>query len=367
MLENAGIEVTQFVKDSKEIDKLAFWGKAAMLTRIPYNKKIYGELVSYVQKLKPDVAHIHNIFPLLSPAVYTALNHAAIPVVQTHHNFRMLCPNGLFFCNGAICEDCGTDFSASYRKKCVKRNKIISYLYAKSIEKGWKTGAFVNHITLHIALNRFFAKKLISKGIPYENIRICRNFVFNFADKVTSKKPYFLFLGRLSVEKGLFTLLEAAREIKYTVKIAGTGSLEEKIRQYIVRNNCTNIELLGFVSGKRKMELIEKSLALIIPSQWHENFPISAVEALSRGTPVIACQIGGLPEIVSHGRNGYLFQAGNKAELIILLERIASSPELCMRLAKRALNDAKEKLSSEGHLTLLVDIFNEAISKFQQK
>ena len=185
LLKKAGFEVTQFVKDNQEIDKLAFWGKATMLTRIPYNKKVYGELVSFVKKLKPDVAHIHNIFPLFSPAVYAALNHAGIPVVQTHHNFRMLCPNGLFFCGGKICENCGLDFKASYKKKCVRGNKIFSYLYAKAISKGWETGSFVNHITLHIALNRFFANKLIRSGIPNENIRICGNFVINFADKVT--------------------------------------------------------------------------------------------------------------------------------------------------------------------------------------
>lgn len=365
LLESGGHKVGRFTRDSTAINGFSWAKKARMLAGIPNNCAIGGGVQAAIRRFRPDVAHVHNVFPMLSPAVYTALHRAGVPVVQTHHNFRVLCPNGLFFTDGRVCESCLNSLSACIRKKCIKGSRILSGLYARAIFRGWRRRVFTRDIALHIALNPFFAQKLARGGIPESAIRVCGNFVSTFADRAAGKEGYFLYLGRLSPEKGLLTLLEAARRVHASVKVAGTGPMEKEIRRYIADNHLGRVELLGFVKGERKSELVRKSLAVVIPSEWYENFPISAVEAQALGTPVIASRIGGLPEIVAHGKTGYLFQPGNTAELTGLLERMGAAPDLVRQMSVQSLQRAKALFSPETHLQRLLEIYEEAVQRTQ--
>ena len=360
LLEAAGHAVCQFARDSTSIDGLSLYGKIAMLRRIPQNPSVDKEVLSTVNQFHPDVAHVHNIFPLLSPSVYAALRKAGVPVVQTHHNFRVLCPNGLFFNHGRICEACLESLTACCKNRCVKGSRILSALYARAIYRGWQAGAFSSDITMHIALNPFFKAKLTNGGVPPEAIRVCGNFVSSFSDQTAVKENYFLFLGRLSTEKGLFTLLQASRQTMATIKIAGTGPLYTEIARFIEQHGLKNVELLGFVDGDRKIDLIRKSIAVVIPSQWYENFPIAGVEAQAQGTPVLASRIGGMPSVVAHGESGYLFEPGNEGELAGLLNKLAGSPELVRQLSDQSLQRAKSLFTPEIHCRRLLEIYAEA-------
>ena len=362
LLEEEGHHVIQFTKDSRDIDRLSLPARAAMLYRIPWNRKAGREIIAYAKKTRPDVAHVHNIFPLLSPAIYTALSSTGIPIVQTHHNFRALCPNGLFFTGGNVCEECGNGFSHCYIKKCMKNSRLVSYLYAKAIAGAWEKKVFTRDITRHIALNRFFAEKLTVRGIPADRIRICGNFVSEFVEQAQPRDSFFLFLGRLSREKGLFTLLEAAKKTKKKIRIAGTGPLENRIKQYLSQHYLPHVKLIGFVGGRQKAALLNKCLALIIPSRCYDNFPISALEAQAAGSPVIASRTGGLPEIVVEGETGFLFQPGSAGELASLLERLGDDPRLAQRLAEQAALHARLRFGPRKHLASLEEIYREAIS-----
>lgn len=361
LLASAGHQVSLFARDSSTIGDLNAAGKLWMLIRIPWNRSVIDDLHKAIHRFRPDVVHVHNVFPLLSPAVYDAFYSAGVPVVQTHHNFRVLCANGLFFVNGRLCEECLEDSKACIKHKCVRGSRILSGLYARAIGLGWRRRAFTRSITLHVALNPFFADKLVDGGIPENAIRVCGNYISSFSEKVFNKEDYFLYLGRLSPEKGLFTLIEATRQVRTKMKIAGTGPMERELRNYIESHNLNHVELLGFVSGKRKVELIGKSLALVMPSEWYENFPIAAVEAQALGTPILASEIGGLPAVVDNGETGYLFRPGHASELADLMNRLNNTPDLVRRLSAQALQTAKVRFSPENHLRCLLEIYAEAI------
>lgn len=356
-----GHEVELFSADSGETVDYTFARKAMALMQIPYSFVEARRLERLVRRLKPDVAHIHNVFPILSPSVYQTLRRCRIPVVQTIHNFRFLCPNGLFFTHGHVCRECTTaGFRAAVRYRCVRDSRVISALYAAAIGLAWRTGNLPGSIDRYVALNKFGADLLSGNGIPQERIRICGNFVWDFAPTPPTKKPYFLYLGRLSPEKGLRTLMAAIkRTTGIALRIAGTGPLEAELRDYASGELADRVTFSGFVTGESKNSLVAQAIATIVPSEWYENFPISVVESLAAGTPVIASRIGGLPEMIEHGSSGMLVEAGNVDELATAISMLAANEGVRKRMSAAALASARSRFGPESHYEQLIGIYNE--------
>lgn len=362
LLEAHGHTVSQFTRASADIAKMTLPERAASLIRIPGNARSARELAVVVEREKPDVAHVHNVFPLLSPSVYSTLRQQGIPVVQTLHNFRFLCPNGLFFTRGNICEQCQErGFFAAVRNRCLRGSLTVSLLYATAIRFAWRSGNLPNNIDRYIALNQFVAAKLVKGGVPQDRIRICGNFVERFAESPSSKKGYVLYLGRLSHEKGIMTLLTAMERLPHMrLVIAGTGPLEADLRAHARNHPNLNITFAGFMVGPEKDRLIREALALVVPSEWYENFPVSVVESLAQGTPVVASRIGGLPEMVTHGETGLLFTPGNVEELARCLATLVDDPTATTRMASTALASAIDRFSPDAHYRQLLDIYRDA-------
>ena len=364
LLEDAGHEVMAFTRASQSIDAWPAKQKLGLLFDIPRNREAAAQLQRLVRRRKPDVAHVHNLFPLLSPAIYEALAAAGIPAVQTHHNYRSLCPNGLFYIDGRICTHCRRGFHHAVVRRCVRRSRLISLLYAGAIHRAWKRGLFRHGIGIHIALNRFFARQLQQAGIPENRVRICANFVTAFATSVGRKEDDFLYLGRLSSEKGLTTLIEAVQRAGVKLKIAGTGPLENKLKAQAARLSPNQVSFLGYVNGQRKLDLIRRSCFTVVPSECFESFGLSAAESLAGGTPVIASRIGGLPEVVADGVTGFLFTPGDAGELAARLRQVRQDPAIAPQMGGQALRQARENLSPEVHARRLAAIYQEAIARF---
>lgn len=332
--------------------------------QIPWNPGVAQRLVNVVRKYRPDIVHVHNVFPLLSPSVYQALSKSGVPVVQTVHNYRFFCPNGLFYINGRVCEACQEkDYWEAVRNRCMHGSIATSALYASAVAWGWHSGTFHSCIDQHIALNAFVAGKLMAAGIPKEKIRVCGNFVSDFAEVPAAKKHYALYLGRLSAEKGLPTLLAAARLVpELPLKIAGTGPLELDLRQSIDEPGMDHIKLIGYIAGETKRHLIAEALCTVVPSEWYENFPLSVVESLALGTPVIASRIGGLPELIEDGHTGLLFPAGNVEVLAECLHRMSCSVSDTDEMAANALITARERFSPQRHFEQLFAIYTDTVA-----
>lgn len=364
LLEAHGHEVLQFTADSRNIDKMPLGAKVLSYLQIPWNYKEAGRLDAYLKKQKPDIAHVHNVFPILSPSIYAALKRNNILIVQTVHNYRVLCPNGLFFTGGRVCEACRTGgFKFAVWNRCMHGSISTSALYALAISRGWRDGGFVNLIDCFIALNQFTANKLSEAGIPEEKIAICGNFIVNFAETPTAKKDYTLFLGRLSPEKGLKTLLIAARLVQdLRIKIAGSGPFEEELRVALRDPSLKHVEFLGYITGDRKRHLLSEAVCSVFPSECYETFGLTIIESMALGTPIVASLIGGIPEIVEHGKNGLLFKTGDPSNLAECLKAMFQDPQAAQEMSLFALKNARERFSPDRHLKDLMAIYASVLS-----
>ncbi len=376
LLEAHGHEVVAWTADSKDVPVLR---RAPAFLRIPYTAPQARALARLVERDRPDIAHVHNVFPLLSPSVYAALKGCGVPVVQTIHNYRFLCPNGLFFTHGEVCEQCTTrGYFSAVRRRCVRDNYATSALYAAAVARAWRSGNLPENIDRYVALSRFAADKLISRGVPSSRVRVCGNFVedpsappastslpasSSLPASPTPRGSYFLYLGRLSAEKGLWTLLEALRDAPdVTVKIAGHGPLEDGMRAWALAHLARPPELLGFVSGEAKRRLVREARGTIVPSECYENFPLVAAESLALGTPVIASRIGALPEMVDHGETGLLFEPGDFRSLAACMRKLAGMGwSRFEAMALRSAERARVRFGADAHYHRLLAIYEELV------
>ena len=363
LLEKHGHVVHQFSKHSKDIHTYPIYKKIKSYLDIPSNKTTLTELNKCIQEFKPDVAHVHNVFPLISTSAYSALKSKNVPVVQTIHNFRFLCPNGIFFTHGHICEECQKySWYKSILNKCMRNNYLTSFLYASAISRAWKNDIIPGGIDQFIALTDFTKQKLIRAGIPENRISICGNYVQKIADKICEKENYILYFGRLSQEKGIFTLLDAMRSLPdIQLKVAGSGPQEAQIIAKIQKNKLNNVELIGFIQGQKKLDLISKATGTIVPSQCYDNFPTSVIESMSLGTTVIASKIGGLPHMIKNGVTGILFEPGNPDSLATSIQKLVSDPATINIMSQQALEVAHRQFSTDKHFTQLMDIYEKSI------
>ncbi len=361
LLRSAGVEVIPYEKHSSAINDLSVAGKAVGFLQIPFNRGVYREVRSILQDHRVDVAHVHNVFPLISPSVYHAIADEGVPIAQTVHNYRPLCPNGQFFRAGAICERCTEkSFLEAVKGRCVRKNYATSIMYAAAVYDGWRKNGYWSRIDRYIALNHFVSDRLINEELPLQRIAVLPNYVDVIADDVSDKREYVLYLGRLSPEKGLFTLLEAAQRVPdVPVIIAGEGPLYNDLAAQIEQRGIANVVLRGYVAGAEKAELLMHAACLIVPSLWYENCPISVLEALSCGTGLVVSRIGGLPELVREEDTGYLFEPGDAVGLAELMQRCSHDQSLARGLGEAALIDARLRFSAEVHLEGLMTIYNQ--------
>jgi glycosyltransferase involved in cell wall biosynthesis len=299
--------------------------------RIIYNFEAKKKFQKLINDFQPDIIHIHNIYHQISPSILDTAKKSGIPVVMHLHDYKLICPNYQLFVNGEICEACKPQrYYKCTQKKCLKNSRTKSLLATIEIylhNSVWKI--YKRNINLFIAPSVFMKQKITEFGWPADKIKVIINpfspeLNINKNEEAVPEENYLLYFGRLSKEKGLTTLLEAAVATNSQLKFAGHGPEEENLKKY-TQDKKIDAEFLGFKEGKELLKIILKAKTVIIPSLWYENMPLSLLEALSLGKLVIASNIGGIPEIIKDGENGLLFKPGNISDLIAkikLLETI---------------------------------------------
>lgn len=368
LLEQRGHQVILFTADNREIERYTCLQKIGFFPRTLFSVRTYRDLRQIAAREKPDIAHVHNVFPLLSPSVYIALNQSGVPIVQTIHNYRFMCLNGLFLREGRICEHCKSGkFFSGFRFKCYRDSHLLSGLYAIAIGYHRRWGTF-KRIDRFIALSAFSAEQLVESGVAVPSkISILEHFLpaplpeyrrNNFAD------PYVCYVGRLSHEKGIFTLLEALRRMQgLQLKILGTGPLSEEIKSYIRDHQLNNIELLGFVNGDEKYRILHGALCCVVPSECYEHFPLAVLESAAVGIPIVASRIGGLPKIVSEGETGFLFTPGSSGELRDKLELLMVKSETALLMGQQARQLSETRYSADVHYEALINIYQQVAGR----
>jgi len=366
LLEKYGHLVFMYTRDNDETDTYGPLRKFVFFLTSFFSLRTYREIRAIVRRFRPDVAHVHNVFPLITPAVYWALKREGVPVIQTVHNFRFMCANGLFFRDGHPCELCKTGRTWNgVRYRCYRDSIPLSALYSgiialHRVARTWR------QIDRFIALNAFTAGKLVEGGITgKERIRVLGNFALDIGQTpgdFEKRAPYVLFIGRLSHEKGVGVLIDAAAQVpELGVKIAGDGPLEAELKARAA--GLPNVEFLGRVEGERKFQLLREARAVIFPSVCYENFSLVLLEALSVGTPIIASQLGGLPTILHEGADSLLFAPGDAGALVERLRQALEQPEYMLQLGQRGLKVTLPEYTESRHYQSLTDLQAEVMEK----
>jgi glycosyltransferase involved in cell wall biosynthesis len=366
LLEQKGHDVIFYTADNLEIKQYNAKQKICFFPGTVFSQATYRRLLQIVDQEKPDIAHIHNVFPLLSPAVYLALSHSSIPIVQSIHNYRLMCINGLFLRNGNVCERCKNgNFFSGLRFKCYKNSHLLSGLYAMTIGLHRCLGTF-ERIDRFIASTRFVAEKLAESGVAKKSkISILGNFLpepLPEYGKPDLQNPYAVYVGRLSQEKGIITLLHLFRDMtNLRLKVIGSGPLLEEIKAYISLHDLQNIELLGHVNEEVKFETLRGAICCVLPSECYEVFPITVLESAAVGTPIVASRIGSLATLVPEGKTGLLFSPGDSADLRAKLERLLAEPELATYMGQQARLWLETEHTPESHYEELMRIYQQVM------
>jgi glycosyltransferase involved in cell wall biosynthesis len=362
LLERHGDEVLLYSRHNDEIKEFGAFEKANFFPQTVYSWKSSNEIADVVHSFRPDVAFVHNVYPLLSPSVYHKLHSLGVPAVQVLHNFRPFCPNGFYYTQGQICEACKDgNYLNAIRKRCYKDSYALSALYALTLGSNRLAG-MVNKISGFICLTEFFKIKMQQAGVPDSKLFVRPNFVY--APPLTANGNdagnYAIYMGRLSPEKGCWTLIHAFEQMpQVPLKILGTGPLEQELKDYARQKGMTNVQFLGFKSGDEKWQLLRNSLCLVVPSEWYENFPVTVLEAFMAAKPVVASRMGGLPYIVEEGQSGLLFEAGKASELAQRIQSLVDDPAGAVRMGACGRRLSETKYGPEQGYSNLMKVFSQ--------
>ncbi|MGG6293734.1 glycosyltransferase family 4 protein [Leptolyngbya sp. AN02str] len=363
LLKKMGHQVSRYEESNHQIDKLNPLDVAA---RTVWSTKAYQVLMHQLTEQAHDIVHVQNFFPLISPSIYYAAQKKKVPVVQTLRNYRLLCPNALFFRDGQVCEDCmGKSIPwPGVINSCYKESFSASGVVATMLTVHRAMRTWTEMVDVYVALTHFACKKFIEGGIPQDKIVVKPNFVDPDPGQEVEKEDFAIFVGRLSVEKGIDTLIQAWQQLgkRISLKIVGEGPLEDQVIQ-ASQHSSSSIEWLGRKPLNEVYDLIGKAKVLIFPSKWYETFGRVAVEAFAKGTPVIASKLGAIAEIVDHGRTGFHFHPGDSADLARQVDWALNHPEQLTAMGHEARAEFEAKYTAQANYHKLIEIYDLARSQ----
>ncbi len=334
------------------------WEQAKAAANTIYSRSSKQWVRAEIASFSPDVVHVHNFFPLLSPSVYYACREAGVPVVQTLHNYRLLCPAGSFFRQGKVCEDClGKNVPwPGVVHSCYRGSKAGTAVVATMLSVH-QVQTWTSMIDTYVALTEFARQKFIQGNFPAEKITVKPNFVYPDPKQGNGRGGYALFVGRLWPDKGIETLLKAWEIVggRLPLKIVGDGLLAQQVAEAVER--VPGVEWLGRRPTAEVHELMGEATFLVFPSEWYETFGLVAIEAFAKGTPVVAANIGALAEIVESGRTGLHFRPGDPEALAAQVTWVLTHPTQVAQMRREARAEFEAKYTAERNYKMLMAIY----------
>lgn len=360
----------EFFPESKETRKGSL-KQVKNLINYFYHFEAARKIEQLIIKERPDIAHIHLMWGQITPSVFPVLKKYHIPVVFTVHDYRIVCPAYTFRDgSGRICEKCqGKYFYKCFTHTCTKGSKVMSAVMAA--EQYFRNTFFhpLKFIDGFIYVSNF-AREIHEEYMP--GIKNKKHItLYNFSTSIVEKpkdvpmEKYFLFFGRLSYEKGIYTLMQAFGRLPHLkLKVVGTGPLEDELKDKKSAGHMDNIELLGYKRGEELENLVGRAYAVVVPSEWYENNPMTIIESYSVGTPVIGARIGGIPKIIKEGTSGFCFESGNVDSLVSCIQRMASlNAGQYVSLSQGAIDFAREYLSVDSYWKKLIGFYRVFVKK----
>ncbi|WP_092999383.1 glycosyltransferase family 4 protein [Rhizobium sp. NFR07] len=337
--------------------------KVVQAAKVIYSFEAQRELERLIDKARPSIAHAHNIYHHLSPAVFQTLNKAGIPTVMTAHDLKLACPAYKMLRDGKVCEECkGGHIYNVMVHRCIKGSLPLSGVVFAETLLHKTLGTYRNKVDRFVVPSRFYREKLMEWGWPGEKLVHIPNFV-DVASFSTDweEGDYFVFAGRLAPEKGVDTLIRAAAASGQKLMIAGTGPEEARLKK-LAGDLGADATFTGHLSGANLFRLIGQSRALVLPSEWYENAPISVLEAYALGRPVIGSDIGGIPELIRPGETGAIAAPASADSLADTLARMAErSPSERTGMGKAGRQWVAENFSSSLYRDRMMALYAELI------
>lgn len=360
LLRNHGHQVQVY---SQHNDALNHMPRAVAAMSTIWSQQSASDVDALCSRFRPDVIHVHNTFPLISPSLYWAAAKQHVPVVQTLHNFRLLCPQAIFLRDGKICEDCiGKVPWRAVTHKCYRESAMQSAVITSMLATHRAIGTYRNRVTRYIALNKFARNKYIEGGLPADRFRIKPNFVPSTDLPSWEGRRSGLYVGRLSSEKGLDVLAGAVRLLgDAPLDVIGSGPLESLARE------AFGARCLGYRPLDEILTRMGKARYLVLPSICYENSPRTIVEAFSCGLPVIASRLGALADIVRDGGTGLLFTPGDPVDLAAKMAWAEAHPAHMIRMGQAARAEYEAEYTPERNHEMLMDIYDDAITTVQRE
>lgn len=365
LLRAAGHRVELFERRSDDIAELSLPGKAALPLLVPWNPGVRSELAARLRTSRPDVVHVHNVFPLLSPAVIAACADADVPAVATLHNYTQVCPPGTLQRDGRPCTECvGTAPLPAVRHGCYRGSRLATVPLAVSLS--------VNRRRWWSGVERFFCISaaqrdvLVAAGMPAERLAVKHNFVPDPDARRSDGGEHLLYLGRLAEAKGVRLLMAAWDEIAadggvgVPLVIAGTGPLEPEVTAWAAGRD--DVRYVGLYDTAECQKAIARSVAVVAPSTWLEAFGLVVVEAMAAGVPAVAAGHGAFVELLDDGVTGLLHRPGQAASLASCIRRVAADPDRNQEMGRAARSRYEQGFSPAVGLDRLVEGYRTAIA-----
>lgn len=367
LLKKRGHKIIPFTKDSRDLNKNISMLKIKTTYQMYKNYEIEKDLTSVIKKSKPDIAHFHNIFPLIGPSAYTVCKNFNIPIIQRISNFRFVCPKGTLFRENTICELCvKKNFSwPSILYRCYQNSYAASFAFSTSqLYHRWKQT--FNFIDMYIFQAEFIRNYCVENlNIPIKKTVVIPHFVPEFKIEKLPKEEnnYYLFVGRLSEEKGIIPLLNVFTSLpNKKLIVIGDGPLKSEVNTY---KKYKNIIIKNFLDRKRIFSYMTNAIFTIIPSMWYETGPLVLMESLYCGTPVIVPKFGVFETSVINGKTGVFFEKNNFLDLKEKILSIRSNETAVKTMRKFARKEFEDKYTSNRHYDLLIKLYKNVLKNHE--
>lgn len=361
LLSSRGHEVVTYTEHN---DRVISMSRISVAASAFWNIGSYRQVKNILHKHKYHIVHFHNLLPLLSPSALHATYSARVPVVMTLHNYRLLCVNALFYRNNNACELC-----LRYRLKwpgiknaCYRGSVAASAVTALSYYTHSLLGTWNDKVDIYIALTEFAREKHILAGFPEDRVIVKPNFVYPDFGAGSHKGRYALYVGRLSPEKGVDTLLSAwiQQNIQVPLVVIGDGPYRVKLERAAAKSEWINY--LGRLPHEEVIKHMKQARFLIFPSEWYEGFPMTIAESYTAGLPVVASNMGAMSTLIHHGRTGLLFEPKDTTDLAAAVDAIMHLDDnKILSMQKEARGEYEEKYSAERNYEMLMGIYQKAL------
>lgn len=366
LLERAGHQVITYCRSNSQVESYSGTKGLTLLPRAIWAQETWKDFGDLLRRERPDLVHVHNTWVMISPSIYAACRKAGVPVVQTLHNYRLFCPAGTFFRDGRVCNECVEwGLSRSVMHGCYRQSRPTTAAVALMLAVHRAKGTWTRDIDCYITLCQFSRNVNVKAGLPPEKVFVKANFVHPDPGMCDEKDNYVLFIGRLSPEKRVNTILRAWSFLgnRIPLIVIGGGPERARLEKEAEHFGLTSVRFEGHLPRAQALAVLRRARFLIFSSEWYENFPVTIAESFACGVPVLCSRLGAMQEIVDDGRTGVHFAAGDAQDLAEKVKWAWNNPDRLRKMGEEARREYESKYTAETNYPVLMQIYRHALAR----